>query len=85
MSLRVVALDVLAVSVLLSLLCIVLFILLAAATSLMTLAHARRQLRQHGCQTGRFPGLSDSQDLADINEALERVMNEEGGVLAKSF
>jgi hypothetical protein len=85
MSLRTVALDVLAVGVLLSLLSTVLFVLLAGATSMMTVARARRQLRRHTSQIGQIPGLSDSRYFAEIDEALERVMSEESGALAKSL
>jgi hypothetical protein len=82
-SLRAVALDALAVGILLSLLSIVLFFLLASVTSLTTVARARRQLRQHARKIGEIPGLSDRADLVGIDEALERVMSEESGALAR--
>jgi hypothetical protein len=84
MSLRNIALDVLAVGVLLSLLSIVLFALLAGAASLTTVARARHQSRRHASHIGQIPGLS-GRDLAEIDEALERIMSEECGALAKSI
>jgi hypothetical protein len=77
MSLRTVALDLVVVGVLLSLISIVLFILLGGAISLLTVARARRQHGRHVGQIGQPPGLPASEDLAEIDEALERIMSEE--------
>jgi hypothetical protein len=90
MSLRTVALDVLAVGVLLSLLSIFLFVLLAGVISLMTVARARRQSRRNASHIGQIPGLrgrdlAEMRDLAEIDEALDRIMNEECGALARSL
>jgi hypothetical protein len=81
MSLRTVALDLMAVGVLLSLLTIVLFVVFGAVISLLTLARARSQ---HGRHTGQLPGLFGSEDLAEIDVALERIMSEESGALPLS-
>jgi hypothetical protein len=77
MSLRMVALDLLAVGVLLSLISIVLFALIGTAIGLLTVARARRQLRRCAGHLGLLPGFSGSEDLAEIDEALERIMSEE--------
>jgi hypothetical protein len=81
MSLRMAALDLLAVGVVLSLISIVLFVMFGAVISLLTVASARRQLRRCAGHLDRLPGLSGSKDLAEIDAALERIMSEEGGAL----
>jgi hypothetical protein len=79
MMLRTVALDLWAAGVLLSLASIVLAAVSWAVVCLLTLARARRQLRQRA----RCPGMSG--DLAEIDEALERILSEERGVLPGSL
>jgi hypothetical protein len=81
MSLRMVALELLAVGAVLSLISIVLFVMFGAAISLLTVVRARHQLRRCAGQLDRLPGLSGSKDLAEIDAALERIMSEERGVL----
>jgi len=77
MVLRTAALDLWAAAVLLSLASIVLASVSWAAVCLLTVAHARRQLRRRARCPSRLPGLS--KDLAEIDEALERILSEERG------
>jgi hypothetical protein len=74
---RTVAFDLLAAGVALSLASIVLASASWAAVSLLTLARARRQLRMRARYPGPLPGMSE--DLAEIDEALERILSEERG------
>jgi hypothetical protein len=76
---RTVAADLWAAAVLLSLASIVLAAVSWAAVCLLTVARARRQLRQRARCPSPLPGTSDG--LAEIDEALERILSEEGGVL----
>lgn len=82
MPLRMVASDVLAVLVLLSLISIVLFVVAGAAISLLTVARATRQLRRGTGRLGKLEGFAGNQDLIDIDASLERIMPEERGALA---
>jgi hypothetical protein len=81
MALRTIALDLSAVGVLLSLISIILFVAFGVAISLLTVARARRQLRRLTARIGPSPGLFASKDLAEIDEALERIMSEECAAL----
>jgi hypothetical protein len=85
MALRTIALDLLAVGVLLSLFSIVLFVMFGVATGLLTVARARRQRRRLAARIGPLPGLPASKDLAEIDEALERIMSEEYAALPRSL
>jgi hypothetical protein len=82
MVLRAVALDLWAAGVLLSLATIAVFGLSWAAVCLVTLARARRQLRR-AKSPSPLPGMSP--DLAEIDEALERILSQERGVLPSSL
>lgn len=82
MSLRMVASDLLAVLVLLSLISIVLFVVFGAAMGLLTVARAKRQLGRDAGRLDKLPGLSGSRDLIEIDASLERIMAEECGALA---
>ena len=82
MVLRTVALDVWAAGVLLSLASIAVFAVSWAAVCLFTLGRARRQLRR-AKSPSLLPGMST--DLAEIDEALERILSEERGVLPSSL
>lgn len=82
MPLRMVASDVLAVLVLLSLISIVLFVVAGAAIGLLTVARATRQLRRGTGRLGKLEGFAGNQDLIDIDASLERIMAEERGALA---
>jgi hypothetical protein len=77
MVLRTVALDLWAAGVVLSLASILLASASWAAVCLLTLARARRQLRMRARYPGPLPGMSE--DLAEIDEALERILSEERG------
>ena len=79
MSFRAVALDLLAVGAVMSLVSIVLFLMFGAAISLLTVARARRQLLRSASASarGQLPGFLSSKDIAEIDEALERIMSEE--------
>jgi hypothetical protein len=79
MALRTAALDLWVAGVLLSLASIVLAGVSWAAVCLLTLARARRQLRQQARCLSALPGMSG--DLAEIDEALERILSEERGTL----
>jgi hypothetical protein len=81
MSFGMVALDLLAVGAVLSLISIVLFILFGIAISLLTVARARHKFRRCAGHLERLPGLSGSDELAEIDAALERIMSEERGAL----
>ncbi len=81
MVLGTVALDLWAAGVLLSLASIAVFAVSWAAVCLLTLARARRQLRR--ANPSPLPGMSP--DLAEIDEALERILNQERGVLPSSL
>jgi hypothetical protein len=81
MALRTIVLDLLAVGVLLSLFSIVLFVMFGVATGLLTVVHARRQRRRLAARIWPLPGLPASKDLAEIDEALERIMSEESAAL----
>jgi hypothetical protein len=81
MALRTVALDLWVAGVLLSLASIVLASVSWAAVCLRTLARARRQLRQQARCLSALPGMSG--DLAEIDEALERILSEERGALPR--
>jgi hypothetical protein len=85
MALRTIALDLLAIGVLLSLFSIVLFVMFGVAAALLTVARARRQRRRFAASIGPLPGLPASKDLAVIDEALERIMSEEYAALPGSF
>ena len=78
MVLRAVALDLWAAGVVLSLASIVLAGVSWVVVCLLTLARARRQLRRRARYPGRLPGMSE--DLAEIDEALERILSEERGL-----
>jgi Flp pilus assembly protein TadB len=77
MVLRTVALDLWAAGVLFSLASIVLAGASWAAVCLLTVARARRQHRQRARCPGPLPGMSE--DLAEIDDALERILSEERG------
>lgn len=77
MSFRMVASDLLAVLVLLSLISIVLFVVIGAAVGLLTLARAERQLRRRTGHLCKLPGFSGSKDMIEIDASLERIMAEE--------
>ncbi len=79
---RAVVLDLLAAGVLLSLASIAVFGVSWAAVCLLTLARARRQLRR---AKPRSPLPFMSADLAEIDEALERILRQERGVLPSSL
>jgi hypothetical protein len=81
MLLRTVALDLWAAGVLLSLISIGLFGVFGAAMCLLTVVRARRQLRRQAGHLGQLPGSYPVSELAEIDEALERILNEERGVL----
>jgi len=74
---RTVALDLWAAGVVLSLASIVLAGASWAAVCLLTVARARRQLRRRARYPGLLPGMSEG--LAEIDEALERILSEERG------
>ncbi len=78
MVLRAVVLDLWAAGVLLSLASIAFFSLSWAAVCVLTLARARRQLRRAKSR-GSLPGMSP--DFAEVDEALERILRQERGVL----
>lgn len=81
MSLRTVVQDLMAVGVLLSLISIIVFILFGAVISLLTVVRAGRRNGRRASHLDQLAGWSSRQDLAEIDEALERVMGEECGVL----
>ena len=83
MVLRTVAVDLWAAGVLLSLASIVLAGISWAAVCLLTVARARRQLQQRAGRPSPLPGMSG--DLAEIDEALERILSEERGALPRSL
>jgi hypothetical protein len=83
MVLRTVALDLWAAAVLLSLASIVLAGMSWAAVCLLTMTRARRQFRRRARCPSRLPGVSE--DLAEIDEALERILSEERGALPGSL
>jgi hypothetical protein len=83
MSLRMVAFDLLAVLVLLSLISIVLLVVFGAAIGLLTVARAKRQLRRGAGHLDKLPGFSGSKDLIEIDASLDRIMTEECGALPR--
>jgi polyferredoxin len=81
MMLRTVALDLWAAAVLLSLAGIGLFIVFWTAMCLLTVVRARHQLLRQARHLGELSRSYPVRELAEIDEALERILGEERAAL----
>ncbi|HUY48692.1 MAG TPA: hypothetical protein VMV92_23740 [Streptosporangiaceae bacterium] len=79
-----VALDLSMAVVVLSLISIALFFVFGAGVSFLTVAGARRRARRRFCQLDQLSHGCPVDELAEIDEALDRVLAEERGVLPGS-
>lgn len=84
MTLGKVALDLFMTGVVLSLMSIALFFVFGAGVSLLTVAGARRRARQRSCRLDQLSHGCSVDELAEIDEALDRVLAEEQRVLPGS-
>jgi hypothetical protein len=79
-----VVLDLVMAGVVLSLISIALFFVFGAGVSLLTVADARRRSRRRSGQLDQLSHGCPVDELAEIDEALDRVLAEERGVLRGS-